>query len=386
MKIILAPDSFKGNLTSMEVATALEEGIRRVLPRAKCVKIPMADGGEGTVQSLVDATGGRFIRKKVTGPLSTPVFARYGLLADKKTAVIEMAEASGLPLVRGKRKNPLRTTTFGTGELIIDAINHGADRIIIGIGGSATIDGGAGMAQAIGVRFMDKQGKTIGENGAGGMLDRIASIDMNNLDTRIHKTRIIVACDVRNLLCGKSGAAYIFGPQKGATPAMIKKLDDNLLKFGKLIKRNLGKDIINKKGAGAAGGLGAGLMAFANAKLKSGVDIVIEANRLEQHIKGADLVITGEGRVDLQTAFGKTPAGVARVAKKHRVPTVAIGGGITDDARGVFEHGIDGLASACARDMALDEAIKHSREHLANAAERVIRLVLIGKQISRRKK
>ena len=385
MKIVLAPDSFKGNLTSLQVAAALEKGIRRVLPNAQCIKVPMADGGEGTVQSLVDGGGGKFVRKKVTGPAGKPVTARYGLLADGKTAVIEMAEASGLPYVKGKEKNPMKTTSYGTGELILDAINKGAEKIIIGIGGSATTDGGTGMAQALGIKFLDKNGKEIKEYGAGGMLNKIAKIDMSGIDARINKTKIIVASDVENPLYGKKGAAYVFGPQKGATSTMVKTLDANLKYFGNLLKKDLGKDVRTLKGAGAAGGLGAGLVAFTGAKLKSGIDIVVDATRLKKHLKDADLVITGEGRVDSQTAFGKTPAGVAKVAKKFKVPTIAIGGGISDDAREVFTHGIDGLASACARDMTLEDAINNSKDHLANAAERVIRLVLIGKKLSKLK-
>jgi len=381
MKIILAPDSFKENLTSLQVAAALEKGVRRVLPNANCVKVPMADGGEGTVQSLVDATGGKFLRKRVTGPAGKPVSARYGLLADGETAVIEMAEASGLPLVSGKQKNPLNTTSYGTGELMLDAARRGAKKIIIGIGGSATNDGGVGMAQALGVRFLNKQGKEVTELGAGGMINKIASIDITGLNPLIKKTKVIVACDVNNPLCGKNGASNVFGPQKGATPAMVKTLDANLKHLGTIIKQDLKKNVINVKGAGAAGGLGAGLVAFTKAKMKSGVDIVIEATELNKHLKGADLVITGEGRVDFQTAFGKTPSGVAKAARKHRVPTVAIGGGITDDANGVFKHGIDGLESACARDMSLEVAISHSKAHLTNAAERVIRLILIGKKM-----
>ena len=386
MKIVLAPDSFKGNLTSLQVATTLEKGVRRVLPDAKCIIVPMADGGEGTVQSLVDVTHGKFIRKKVTGPAGKLVTARYGLLADGKTAVIEMAEASGLPYVTGREKNPMKTTTFGTGELILDAINKGANEIIIGIGGSATTDGGAGMAQALGVKFLNKKGIEIKAPGAGGMLRKIDKIDISNIDPRIRKTKLVVASDVENPLCGKKGAAYVFGPQKGASPLMVKKLDANLKHFGNLIKRDLKINVMTLRGGGAAGGLGAGLVAFTGAKLKSGIDIVVNATGLSKHIKGADLVITGEGRVDFQTAFGKTPAGVAKAAKKHKVPTVAIGGSITDDARSVFEHGIDGLASACARDMTLEEAIANSREHLANAAERVVRLVLIGKKLKKSKR
>ena len=384
MKIIIAPDSYKGSLTSMEVARAVEKGIRRVLPRARCTSVPMADGGEGTVQSLVDATGGRFIRKKVKGPAGKAVTARYGMLADGETAVIEMAEASGLPLVSGRSRNPMKTTTFGTGELMVDAMNKGARRIIIGIGGSATTDGGAGMAQALGVRFRDSRGSIIRGAAAGGMLDRIADIDMSKLHAAVAKTTITVACDVDNPLYGKRGAAYVFGPQKGATPAAVKKLDANLRHFGGVIKRSLGRDVAKIRGAGAAGGLGAGLMAFAGAELRSGIDIVIEAVHLERHVKTADLVITGEGQVDVQTAYGKTPAGVARVAHRYQVPVIAIGGGLADDARNVFSHGIDGIEAAVARPMSLDEAVALSKEMIANAAERVMRLILIGEK-SRKK-
>lgn len=386
MKIVIAPDSFKGNMTSLQVASAIEKGIKRVLPRARCVKVPMADGGEGTVQSLVDATGGRIVRKKVTGPAGKPVRASYGMLADGETAVIEMAEASGLPQVSGREKNPMKTTTYGTGELIRDAMDRGARHIIIGIGGSATTDGGAGMAQALGVKFRNSRNTVIKEKGSGGMLNKIASIDMSDVDPRLRKTRVTVASDVDNPLCGKRGAAHVFGPQKGATPAMVKTLDANLKHFGQLIKRDLKKNIINMKGAGAAGGLGAGLVAFTGARLKSGIDIVVEATGLKNAIKGADLVITGEGRVDFQTAFGKTPAGVAKAAKRFRVPVVAIGGGLADDARGVFDHGIHALESAAARDMSLEEAIALSKQHLANAGERTIRMIQVGQKIVRKKK
>ncbi len=386
MKIIIAPDSFKENMTSLQVATAIEKGIHRVLPKAKCIKVPMADGGEGTVQSLVDATGGKFIRKKVTGPAKKPVSARYGMLSDGETAVIEMAEASGLHLVSGKTRNPSITTTFGTGQLMLDAINKGAKHIIIGIGGSATTDGGVGMAQALGVKFLGKTGREIKELGAGGMLNKIHQIDMSNIDSRIRKTKVTVACDVDNPLCGSRGAAAVFGPQKGATPAMVKTLDANLKHLGSLIKSDLKKNVMSIKGAGAAGGLGAGLMAFTGAKLKSGVDIVVDATGLKDVIKGADLVITGEGRVDFQTAFGKTPAGVAKAAKKFRVPVVAIGGGLADDARGVFEYGIHGLDSAVAAPISLDEAFAKSKILVANAAERVIRTILIGKKMQKPKR
>jgi glycerate kinase len=381
MKIVIAPDSFKGSLDAMQVARAIERGIRRVLPRARCVKVPMADGGEGTVQSLVDARGGRFVKLKVRGPAGRPVRARYGILKDGRTAIIEMAEASGLTLVSGRARNPLRTTTYGTGELIADALDRGARRLIVGIGGSATNDGGAGMAQALGVRFLDARGHLIRARAAGGMLDRIAGIDTSRVHRELSRARFIVACDVDNPLCGPRGAARVFGPQKGATAKMIRRLDANLRRFGAVIRRELGIDVVNLPGAGAAGGLGGGLVAFANARLQRGVDIVIEAVGLARHLRGADLVFTGEGRVDFQTAFGKTPAGVAGAARKLGIPVIAIGGGLADDARGAFAHGIDALQSAIARDMPLDVAIARAPEFVADAAERAMRLVLVGRRL-----
>lgn len=385
-KIVIAPDSFKGNLTSLEVASCIAKGIQRVLPKVKCIIVPMADGGEGTVQSMVDAAEGKLIIKRVKGPTGKLVTAHYGWLAKQNTAVIEMAEASGLPLVVGRDKNPLKTTTYGTGQLMLDAINIGAKKIIIGIGGSATNDGGVGMAQALGVKFINAKGKEIKELGAGGMLSKIASIDMLKLDPRVHKTEIVVACDVENPLYGKKGAAYVFGPQKGATPKIVATLDANLKHLGGLIKHDLKISVGRMPGAGAAGGLGAGLVAFTGAKLQSGIDIVLEATQLSKYIKGADLVITGEGRIDFQTAFGKTPAGVAKAAKKHNVPVIAIGGALADDAVSVFAHGIDGIASASAKNMSLEEALRGSRAYITNAAERVIRLVLIGKKMADKRK
>jgi glycerate kinase len=384
-KIVIAPDSFKGNLTSLEVATCLEKGIRRVLPKVRCVKVPMADGGEGTVQSMVDAAKGKFVSKRVKGPAGKQVIAKYGWLAKDKTAVIEMAEASGLPLVIGREKNPLKTTSYGTGELILDAINKGAKKIIIGIGGSATNDGGVGMAQALGVRFLNAKGYEIKELGSGGMLNKIAKIDTQAIDSRLAKIKIVVACDVENPLFGKKGASHVFGPQKGATPKMVLQLDENLKHLSKLMKRDLKKDVGRMPGAGAAGGLGAGLVAFAGATLESGINIVLQATNLAKYIKGADLVLTGEGRVDFQTAFGKTPSGVAKAAKKHNVPVVAIGGALSDDARQVFDHGIDGIESAAAKDMSLKQAILNSKNDLANAAERVIRMILIGNKMANKK-
>lgn len=382
MKIVIAPDSFKESLTSLEVASELEAGLKRVWPDAEYVKVPMADGGEGTVQSLVDATGGRIIKCAVSGPLGQKVLASYGVLGDGKTAVIEMAEASGLPLVPRSDRDPLRASTFGTGELVADAIHRGIEDIIVGLGGSATNDGGAGFAQALGVLFLDKDGAPITEPLGGGGLGEIHAIDMRSVNPGLAKIKISIASDVTNPLTGEKGASAVYGPQKGATTEMVQTLDRNLAHFADLIKRNLGRDIADQPGAGAGGGLGAGLLAFTDATIKRGVELVVAATNLDDYMKGADLAITGEGRVDFQTAFGKTPAGVAQCARRHGVPVVAIGGGLSDDANGVFQHGIDGLGAATANPMPLEVAILKSREYLQNAAERVARLIMIGQRMA----
>ena len=378
MKIILAPDSFKGSLSSMEVAEAMEIGIKRVWPEAECVRIPMADGGEGTVQSLLDAVGGELLSCTVTGPAGQPVAASYGLLADGATAVIEMAAASGLALVDDSSRNPLLTTSYGTGELLRHALERGARKIILGLGGSATNDGGVGMAQALGAVFRDGDGCVISENGAGGMLHKIEAIDLDSLHPGLQQAQILAACDVDNPLTGPEGAAQVFAPQKGADAAMVQTLDNNLKHLVGALKRELGADVDKVPGAGAAGGMGAGLLVFAGATLQRGIEIISKATRIETHLRTADLVLTGEGRVDFQTAFGKTPAGIARLADPYKVPVVAIGGSLADDAAAVFTHGLHGLEPAIARDMPLSEALNNAGDYIANAAERVIRLILIG--------
>jgi len=376
MKIVIAPDSYKGCLTAMEVADAIETGIRRVMAEAEIIKVPMADGGEGTVQALVDATSGRMISQKVCDPLGNQIEAQFGILGDGKTAVIEMAAASGLPLVPQDKRNPMVTTTYGTGELIRAALDMDCRKLIVGIGGSATVDGGAGMAQALGVRFLDKGSKDIPTGGGG--LEYLDRIDISNLDPRIAEAHVIVACDVDNPLVGPRGGPEVFGPQKGATPKMVKKLDAYLDRYADIIKRDIGKDIKNVPGAGAAGGLGAGLMAFLSARLKSGVDIVIQASGLEKRLQKTDLVITGEGKIDRQTIYGKTPIGVARTAKKFNIPVIAIAGSIGDDASVVYENGIDALMGIISYPMSLETAIEKASVLLADAAERTIRLIKLS--------
>ncbi|MFZ7946331.1 glycerate kinase [Neobacillus sp. 19] len=362
MKIVIAPDSFKESLSALEVAEAIEKGFKRHFSDAQFIKVPMADGGEGTVQSLVDATGGEIIRKTVTGPLGESVEAFFGLLGHKTTAVIEMAAASGLHLVPVEKRNPLITTTRGTGELIKAALDLGVDHIIIGIGGSATNDGGAGMAKALGVRFLDIEGHEIGEGG--GALGSIASIELADLDSRLQNVKIEVACDVDNPLIGERGAAAIFGPQKGATPEMVAQLDRNLGQYAAIIDRDLGKKIIDVSGAGAAGGLGGGLLAFLSAELKRGVEIVIDATGLTELVRDADLVITGEGKIDGQTIFGKTPIGVAKTAKKFAVPVVAIAGNVADDASIVHDYGIDAVFSIVPGVVMVEDAFRHAAEYV----------------------
>jgi len=384
MKIVIAPDSFKGNLSALEVANLIEKGIRRVYPKAKIVKVPMADGGEGTVQSLVDATKGRIIKREVTGPLGKKIKASYGILGDNlptgrqgKTAVIEMASASGLPLVPKKRRNPLLTTTYGTGELIKGALDRGCRRIIVGIGGSATVDGGAGMAQALGVRLLDKKGRGIGFGG--GALGNLERIDISKMDERIKKTEVLVASDVDNPLTGPKGAARVYAPQKGATPSMVKKLEKNLQRYASIIKRDLKKDIKNIPGTGAAGGLGGGLIAFLDAKIRLGVNIVIETVGLERHLKDADLVITGEGKMDSQTIYGKTPIGVAKLAKKYNIPVVAIVGEIGEGIEVVYKHGIDGIMTTIPYPMTRTQAMKESSRLIPDASEQLMRLLRVKK-------
>jgi len=374
MKIVIAPDSFKGSLSAKEVADAIEKGINKLNKNITVQKIPMADGGEGTVQALVDGTGGKIISTRVFDPLMREINSFYGILGDNKTAVIEMSAASGLPLISMEERNPLLTTTFGTGQLFLHALEQGCRNFIIGIGGSATNDGGFGMMKALGVKLLDINGEDIGLGG--GALERLSFIDISNLDPRIKECIITVACDVDNPLCGIRGASNVFGPQKGATPEMIVTLDKNLKLYSEIIEDQLGVSIINTPGSGAAGGLGGGLLAFLNAKLKSGIDIVIETTNLEAYIKNADLIITGEGSIDFQTQFGKTPFGVAKLGEKYNIPVIALAGSIGKGADVLYNKGFHSIFSIVNKPMTLEEAIKDGAFLLEDAAERVLRAML----------
>ena len=375
MKILVAPDSFKGSLTAMEVSKNIKRGIHNFDSTIDVDLLPMADGGEGTVQSLVDATDGEIIKKEVTGPVGDKVEAFYGLLGDGKTAVIEMAAASGLPLVPEGKKNPLKTTTYGTGELIASALEHGVEQIIIGIGGSATNDAGVGMAQALGAEILDKNGEQI--DFGGGSLSQIEQIKLENLDSRLENIEILVACDVDNPLYGKDGAAYVYAPQKGADPEMVKILDQNLRHFNQIAIKELNKDPNKIPGAGAAGGLGAGLVAFLDAELKAGVKIILDFIKFEKRLKGVDLVITGEGMLDGQSIYGKTPIGVSRSAAKKDIPVIAIAGTLGEGVEKVLDHGINSYFSIIDRPAELKEIIEESPELLVKLSEQIIRTIKI---------
>lgn len=368
-KVVIAPDSFKESLSALDVAQAIERGFRQIYPAAHFVKLPMADGGEGTVDAMVAATGGEIIDVQVSGPEGKPTAAFYGLLGEGETAVIEMAAASGLHLVARDERDPRVTTSFGTGELILAALESGVTSIILGIGGSATNDGGAGMMQALGAKLLDEHHQELKPGGAA--LAQLAHIDLSQLDPRLQQVKITVACDVDNPLCGELGASAIFGPQKGATQAMVQELDLALHHYGTLLEQTTGRAVLHSPGAGAAGGMGAALIGFLDAELRPGIEIVIETLHLEEAMRDADLVITGEGRLDSQSIHGKTPIGVARVAKRHQLPVIAIAGSLTRDYQIVHQHGIDAAFSVIDRIVTLPEALADAAHNLEVTARNV---------------
>lgn len=375
MKIVIAPDSFKESLTALEVADSIETGFKQIYPDAEYVKVPMADGGEGSVQSLIDATQGSLIEVEVTAPLGNKTTAFLGVSGDKKTAFIEMAAASGLHLVPFAKRNPLKTTSYGTGELIKKALDLGVQKILLGIGGSATNDAGVGMLQALGITFKNQQGNEIGFGGK--QLQQITSISTEHIDPRLTNVTFEVACDVNNPLCGELGASAVFGPQKGATATMIETLDKALAHFAYIVEQQLGINIADKAGAGAAGGMGGGLLLLPKAELKAGVQIIIEATNLAEKIKDADLVITGEGRMDAQSIAGKTPIGVAKTAKQFGKPVIAIVGCLREDYNVVYQHGIDAVFPIIRNLGTLEETLAKGRENLISSAENVARLIQI---------
>lgn len=372
MKIVVAPNAFKGCLTASEAARAMAAGIGRAFPDAEIVHVPVADGGDGMVDVALEALGGNLRRVSVTGPLFAPVDAPLCYVESNRFAAVEMALASGLALVPPDQRDPTCTTTLGTGELIAAALELGVSRIAVGIGGSATTDGGIGMASALGVRFLDADGAEV--QPAGSDLGRIRRIDVSNLDPRVRDVRIEAVCDVDNPLCGPNGAAHVYGPQKGATPEQVTLLDEGLANLADVIESDLGIKVRDLPGAGAAGGLGAGLHAFLGADLKRGVDLVLDLVGLDAKLAGADLVLTGEGQIDSQTAFGKAPAGVGAAAKRQGIPCVAIAGSIGSDVADLVEVGIIAVFSHCSRPMTLDDAMSDAAALLGAAAEQVVRL------------
>lgn len=375
MQIIVAPDSFKGSASATEVAHYIEKGIYEVDPTAKVIKIPIADGGEGTVEAIVTGAKGSYKHALVKGPLGEKIQATYGLL-EGDVAVIEMAAASGITIIPKEKLNPMITTTYGTGQLIKAALDEGVRKIILGIGGSVTNDGGVGMAQALGASFKNQIGEEVGFGG--GSLKDIHYIDISGLDPRIKEVEFIVACDVINPLCGEQGASAIYGPQKGAGPDEVRELDEGLRHYAQCILRDLGKDIVDIPGTGAAGGLGAGLLVFCNATLKSGIQTVLDVVNIEQYLSETDLIITGEGRIDGQSIYGKVPVGIAQVAANYNIPVIVIAGSIGDDASKVYDYGISALTTIVEGPISLDEAMEKAPELIRNATTRIMKTMWVG--------
>ena len=379
MKVVIAPQTFKGGLMGVEVAQAIRQGVHAVYPEAETVEIPVADGGDGTLDALVRSTGGELFTSRVTGPLGEPVSAKWGVMGDGQTAVIEMAQASGLALVPLRRRNAWITTSYGTGELIWEALDRGYRQVIVGLGGSATNDGGVGMAQALGVHFLDSNGRELPFGGGG--LSKLARVDMSELRLGVMEARITAATDVTNPLCGPRGASAVYGPQKGASLHILRELDNALDNLSRVIKRSLGLDVRDTPRGGAAGGLGAGMMAFLNAQVESGIGLVCRVLGLEEHLEGADLVITAEGRVDSSTVYEKAPAGVARLAKARGIPVIAMAGSLGPGYEQVYEHGIDAVVPILNKPMHFEDSIASTASLLRGAAERTMRLLALGQTI-----
>jgi glycerate 2-kinase len=373
MRIVIAPDSFKECLSATQVAFAISEGIKRIVPDAEINCIPVADGGEGTVDALVTATLGRIVPTSSVDALNRPIQSFYGILGDGKTAVIEMAAASGLELIAPEERNPIVSSTFGTGLLLKAAMEADFTELILGIGGSATNDGGAGMAQALGFKLLDKNDKQIGPGG--GSLGELQKIDSSNIHPLLRKVKITIASDVQNPLLGLSGATHIYGPQKGATPEMIEILEKNMAHFARVLTQEFGVDYSNLPGAGAAGGLGAGLMAFCKAELIPGFTLISKLTNLEEKIKNASLVFTAEGKIDQQTAFGKTISGVAQLGKKYQVPVIALAGSVEDGLENLYKQGLTSAFAIANRPMSLEESKANADQFIAATSEQVIRLI-----------
>ena len=379
MKVVIAPQSFKGSISALDAAKAMEEGVRRVVPDADTVLVPVADGGDGTLETLVEATAGRIRSATVTGPIGVPVMAEWGALGDGETAMIEMARTSGLALLSLDERDPLRATTYGLGEVIHEALEAGYRSFIVGIGGSATNDAGAGMAQALGVRLLDLAGNDLPLGGAA--LANLHRIDTSGLDHRAVGARFSVACDVSNPLTGPEGASAVYGPQKGATPELVEQLDSALRNFAEVVERDIGSSINDVPGSGAAGGLGGGMMAFLDGSLRAGVDIVLDQVGLDEELEGADLVITGEGQLDFQTVYSKAPIGVAWRARARGIPVVSVSGSLGQGFEDVHAEGIDAVTSIVCAPMTLEEASTRGRELIADAVAEAMRFMTVGSRV-----
>jgi glycerate kinase len=369
-KIVIASDSFKGSATSLDIGTFIADSIEGEYPEYSTEVFAVADGGEGTVRAILSVLEGDIITVDVQDPLGTKIQAEYGVINNGKTAIIEMAEASGLTLVNESERNVMQSSTFGTGQLIVDALDKGVNEIYIGIGGSATNDGGIGAASALGAKFLDENNEELKPIAAN--LSKIKSIETSNMKTNIEKTKIIILSDVTNPLCGENGAAVIYGPQKGATEEQIKELDTSLKHFAKVVLEELDQDILTREGAGAAGGLGAGLMVFAKAKMRLGIETVLDLIEIEEAIKDADFVITGEGSIDGQSVYGKTPTGVAKLAKKYNIPVVAIVGGSDLDLELIYKSGIDGVFDIVYKPMTLEDSVSNTEKLVKAMTKNVI--------------
>jgi len=376
MKILVAPQEFKGSISALSAAEAAKTGILRVFPQAEVVLCPVADGGDGTLETLVEVSGGEVKTCSVQNPIGETIQAQWGAMGDGVTAVIEMARTSGLALLSLGERDPLNASTYGLGQAISEALDEGFRRFIVGIGGSATNDAGAGMAQALGANLLDDQGNTI--NFGGAALSNLQTVDISNMDSRIKDSKFLVACDVSNPLTGEEGASAVYGPQKGATPEMVRSLDDALSNFATVVKKDLKKDVSEISGAGAAGGLGAGMMAFMGAELKAGVDIVLETVNLRDKLASVDLVITGEGGLDFQTVYNKAPIGVARMASEHNIPTIAIAGLLGSNFKVVHEHGIRAATSIVDGPITLEEASERAFELISDSVEESLRFISVG--------
>jgi len=375
VKVVLAPDSFKGSISARDLCAFLREGVLEVFPEAQVTELPLADGGEGTTEALAHATGGRMVECEALDPLGRPVRAAYGALGDGRTAVVEMAQASGLPLLAPHERNPLIADSFGTGQLIREALRAGYRRLIIGLGGSATNDGAAGALRALGARFLDEDGAELPPGGEA--LLRLARIDLSGLDETVRETEFILASDVTNPLCGPSGASAVFGPQKGADPEMVARLDAALVRYGEVLREAVGRDVAALPGSGAAGGAGAGFLAVLGAKFNSGIDIVMEAVDFDGKIRGADWIVTGEGRLDGQTLSGKVVSGVCRRARGMRVPVIGLCGSLSVDARQMEELGLAAAFSVVNGPCTLEEAMARTGELARDTMARVMRLIQV---------